>query len=161
MSHPGTIPAGRRVTTSEAETYAAGLEMAAALAPGDIVLLTGNLGAGKTALARGLAAGLGVDPDDVHSPTFTLVNPYQGRCPVHHIDLYRIERALDLDELGLDEILGGDGVAIVEWAERLGPWRPRRCVAIDIEDLGGNRRALTVDDRRVERSGEGGDYSTR
>jgi len=161
MSPGGTIPAGRRVTTSEAETFAAGFEMAGALAPGDIVLLTGNLGAGKTALARGLAAGLGVDPEEVRSPTFTLVNPYRGRCPVHHIDLYRIERALDLDELGLDEIFGGDGVAIVEWAERLGPWRPRRCVAIDIEDLGGSRRALTVDDRRVERSGEGGDYSTR
>jgi tRNA threonylcarbamoyladenosine biosynthesis protein TsaE len=155
------ISAGRRVTRSEAETFATGFDLAGALTPGDIVLLTGNLGAGKTALARGLAAGLGVDPDDVRSPTFTLVNPYRGRCPVYHVDLYRIDKTADLDELGLEEILGGDGVAIVEWAERLGPWRPRLCVAIAIEDLGGNERALVVDDRRVQRTGSGGDYSTR
>lgn len=161
MNRPRPIPAGRRVTRSAAETFAAGFDLAGALEPGDVVLVSGNLGAGKTVLARGLAAGLGVDPDDVRSPTFTLVNPYRGRCPVYHVDLYRIDKAADLDELGLEEILGGDGVAIVEWAERLGPWRPRRCVAITIEDRGGNERALVVEDRRTGPAGSGGDYSTR
>lgn len=155
------IPSGRRVTTGEAATVAAGVEIAACLEPGDVVLLTGDLGAGKTALARGIAAGLGVDPHEVRSPTFTLVNPYRGRCPVYHVDLYRIDKAADLDELGLEEILGGDGVTIVEWAERLGAWRPGRCVAITIEDLGGNGRALTIDDRRAAEEAGGGGYSTR
>jgi tRNA threonylcarbamoyladenosine biosynthesis protein TsaE len=150
---PHPIASGRRVTTGEAATYDAGLEMAAALAPGDVVLLSGDLGAGKTVLARGLAAGLGVDPGEVRSPTFTLVNPYQGRCPVYHVDLYRIDKPADLDELGLEEILGGDGVAIVEWAERLGAWRPRAALVIAIEDRGGSERALVIDDGRG--------YSTR
>jgi tRNA threonylcarbamoyladenosine biosynthesis protein TsaE len=136
------------VARSAAETNEAGRALAAGLRAGDIVLLTGDLGMGKTVFARGLAAGLGVDPDDVRSPTFTLVNPYRGRLPVYHVDLYRIEKETDLDELGLEDILGGDGVAIVEWAERLGPWMPAACVAVRIEDLGDSRRRLTIDDRR-------------
>jgi len=122
---------------------------------GDIVLLHGDLGMGKTVFARGLAAGLGVDPGEVRSPTFTLVNPYHGRLTVYHVDLYRIEGTKDLDELGLEEILGGDGVAVVEWAERLGPYRPRRCVEVRIEDGGGSARRIVVTDAR--RRG----YSTR
>jgi len=147
----------RILTHSERETVLAGTEIAAPLRAGDVVLLTGNLGAGKTALARGLAAGLGVDPQEVRSPTFTLVNPYTGRLPVYHIDLYRIGKDSELDELGLEEILGGDGVAIVEWAERLGPWRPRRFLAITIEDRGGSDREIAIDDRRAGADG----YSTR
>jgi len=143
------------VTRSEAETRSAGEALAAALKVGDIVLLHGDLGMGKTVFARGLAAGLGVDPGEVRSPTFTLVNPYHGRLTVYHVDLYRIEGTKDLDELGLEEILGGDGVAVVEWAERLGPYRPRRCVEVRIEDGGGSARRIVVTDAR--RRG----YSTR
>jgi tRNA threonylcarbamoyladenosine biosynthesis protein TsaE len=137
------------VARSAGETHDAGRTLAASLRAGDIVLLTGDLGMGKTVFARGLAAGLGVDQEAVRSPTFTLVNPYEGRLPVFHVDLYRIEKEADLDELGLEEILGGEGVAIVEWAERLGPWMPRACVAVRIEDGGGNRRRITIDDRRA------------
>lgn len=136
------------VARSAAETFEAGRTLAATLGAGDIVLLTGDLGMGKTVFARGLAVGLGVDPETVRSPTFTLVNPYHGRIPVYHVDLYRIEKDSDLDELGLEEILGGDGVAIVEWAERLGPWMPEVCVAVRIEDLGNSRRRLSIEDRR-------------
>jgi len=136
------------VARSAAETFEAGRTLAATLRAGDIVLLTGDLGMGKTVFARGLAVGLGVDPETVRSPTFTLVNPYHGRIPVYHVDLYRIEKDSDLDELGLEEILGGDGVAIVEWAERLGPWMPGVCVAVRIEDLGNSRRRLSIEDRR-------------
>jgi tRNA threonylcarbamoyladenosine biosynthesis protein TsaE len=152
------VPWSRRVTRSEAETCAAGGEIAAAL---------GNLGSGKTVLARGLSAALGVPPEEVRSPTFTLVNPYRGRCPVYHVDLYRIDKPSELDELGLEEILGGDGVAIVEWAERLGAWRPDDALVITIEDLGGTERALVVEDRRAgpaaggNAPAEGGGYSTR
>jgi tRNA threonylcarbamoyladenosine biosynthesis protein TsaE len=143
------MPQRRLVTRSEAETTALGRDLAADLRAGDVVLLEGVLGAGKTALARGLASGLGVPEDEVRSPTFTLVNPYTGgRLPVHHIDLYRIARASDLDELGLEEILGTDGVAIVEWAERLERWRPPHALVIRFEDQGGSERSIVIEDGR-------------
>ena len=145
----------RVITTSgEQETFALGEELARDLRAGDIVLLRGELGMGKTMLARGLAAGLGVPRDDVHSPTFTLVNPYRGRYPVYHVDLYRIERPAELEELGLEEILGGDGVAIVEWAERLGPYHPVRSLDLLITDGGGSVRHVAITDTRAG-------YSTR
>lgn len=141
--------APRRVPTgSEAETFALGRDLASGLRPADVVLLQGDLGMGKTVLARGLAAGLGVPEEDVRSPTFTLINLYQGRLPVYHIDLYRIDKPAELEELGLEEILGADGVAIVEWAERLGPYRPPRGVLITITDGGGSARTIEIDDTR-------------
>ena len=133
---------------SSEETRAAGRAMAAGLRAGDCVLLEGGLGAGKTEFARGLAEGLGVNPEEVRSPTFTLVNLYPGRVRVYHIDLYRIEKAAELRELGLEEILGTDGVAIVEWPDRLGAYRPRNAVLIHLMDLGGEKREITIDDRR-------------
>ena len=134
------------VTRSESETRERGRALAAELGPGDVVLLTGDLGMGKTVFARGIAVGLGVPDDEVRSPTFTLVNRYDGgRCAVHHIDLYRIEKDGDLEELGLEEILAGEGVAIVEWAERLGPWSPGRAVAVRIADRGGDERSITIE----------------
>jgi tRNA threonylcarbamoyladenosine biosynthesis protein TsaE len=137
-----------RLTHGEAETQALGVELARDLMAGDVVLLHGDLGMGKTVLARGLATGLGVDAEEVHSPTFALIHPYRGRLPVYHIDLYRIEKDADLDELGLEEILGGDGVAIVEWAERLGPYRPRRYLSATVTDRGGSDREVRIEDRR-------------
>jgi tRNA threonylcarbamoyladenosine biosynthesis protein TsaE len=135
------------ITRSEDETRAQGELLARRLRAGDIVLLTGDLGMGKTVFARGIAAGLGVAEADVHSPSFTLVNRYRGRTlTLYHIDLYRIERPGDLDELGLEEILGEDGIAVVEWAERLGPYRPGRAVAVRIADRGGSERAITIED---------------
>ena len=93
-------------------------ELAATLQPGAVLLLSGNLGAGKTAFVRGLAAGLGVDPGDVSSPTFTLVHEYRGgRLPLYHADLYRLDRAA-AEDLGLDQA-GMDGVLAVEWPDRL------------------------------------------
>lgn len=137
------------VTRTEAETREAGRALASDLRPGDTVLLLGHLGMGKTVFARGVAAGLGVPPEDVRSPTFTLINPYRGRVPVHHVDLYRIDKETDLDELGLEEILGGEGVAIVEWAERLGPYRPPACVTVRITDRGGSVRKIEIEDGRA------------
>jgi tRNA threonylcarbamoyladenosine biosynthesis protein TsaE len=144
------------VSRSETETLETGRALSADLRPGDVVLLSGELGMGKTVLTRGIAAGLGVAPGEVHSPTFTLVNRYTGRWPVHHVDLYRVEGPRDLDELGLEEILGGDGVAIVEWAERLGPYRVERALEVTILDRGGNEREVRIEDRRA-----GGTHSSR
>jgi tRNA threonylcarbamoyladenosine biosynthesis protein TsaE len=106
-------------THSELETAALGRELAAALSAGDVVLLVGDLGAGKTAFVRGLAEGLGVHRDEVSSPTFTLVQEYRGgRLPLFHVDLYRLNNSREIDDLGLDEI-ADDGVLAVEWAEKL------------------------------------------
>ena len=142
------MPSRTVVTRSEAATLAEGEELALALRPGDTVLLVGDLGMGKTVFARGVAAGLGVSPEQVRSPSFTLVNRYSGRITVYHIDLYRVDRVEDLDELGLDEVLESDGVAVVEWAERLGPYRPRRFVEVRLTDRGGSERELTIVDAR-------------
>jgi tRNA threonylcarbamoyladenosine biosynthesis protein TsaE len=108
-------------TRSEAETAAVAHDLAARLDAGFVVLLYGELGAGKTAFVRGLAEGLGVQPDEVSSPTFTLVQEYRGgRLTLVHADLYRLDNPREFDDLGLDEI-GADGVIAIEWAEKLPP----------------------------------------
>lgn len=140
------------VTRSEAETRRVGRRLGDTLRAGDTVLLHGDLGMGKTVLVRGIAAALGVPEDEIRSPTFTLVNPHHGRLPIYHIDLYRIERVEDLDELGLEEIIGGDGIALIEWGERAGPYRPARCVEVTLIDGGEDRREIRIDDRRAAAS---------
>ena len=108
-----------RVTTSENETQAVARELAGTLRAGDVLLLAGELGAGKTTFVRGLAEGLGIDPEAVSSPTFTLLHEYRGgRLTLYHADLYRLDRAAT-DDLGLDETGVRDGVLAIEWPERL------------------------------------------
>ena len=107
-------------TQSPEETLSLGEKIGRHLAAGDIVCLFGELGAGKTTLTQGIARGLGVPKKEyVRSPTFTIVNQYEGKLPVFHIDLYRIASSQDLENLGLEETLENGGVAIVEWAEKL------------------------------------------
>ena len=113
------MPTKTIVTASESETAAVGRELASRLSAGSIVLLFGDLGAGKTAFVRGLAGGLGIPPDEVSSPTFTLMQEYRGgRASLFHVDLYRLDDPREIDDLGLDEIAAG-GVLAVEWAEKL------------------------------------------
>jgi tRNA threonylcarbamoyladenosine biosynthesis protein TsaE len=108
-----------RITHSEAETAAAGRELASTLEAGAVVLLYGDLGAGKTAFVRGIAEGLGISPADVTSPTFTLVQEYRGgRLRLYHADLYRL-RSIEVDDLGLDEMTLEGGVVAIEWPDRL------------------------------------------
>ncbi len=108
------------VTRSEAETRAMGEKMGKMLRPGDFVALYGELGSGKTRFAQGVALGVGVDPDiHVTSPTYTILNEYEGVCPLYHFDLYRLGGDTDIAELGFDEYFHGKGVCVVEWAERL------------------------------------------
>lgn len=128
---------------SEAETRALAMRMAASLQPGAVLLLSGDLGAGKTAFTKGLAEGLGLDPADVTSPTFTLVHEYRGgRLPLIHVDLYRLDRA-DLDEIGLDQDLADVGVTVVEWSERLSR-RIAGAIGVSIADRGGDAREITI-----------------
>jgi tRNA threonylcarbamoyladenosine biosynthesis protein TsaE len=140
------------ITHSEAETAAVGQEVAAALSSGDVVLLYGDLGAGKTAFVKGLAEGLGVERDDVNSPTFTIVQEYRGgRLPLFHVDLYRLSDPREIDDLGLEEI-AADGVMAIEWADkltgdaRLTPARCEHCVRVRIEHREGDSRMIRIDD---------------
>jgi tRNA threonylcarbamoyladenosine biosynthesis protein TsaE len=127
-------------THSEEETAAVARELAAQLMPGDVLLLSGTLGAGKTAFVRGLASGLGIDPHEVSSPTFTLMHEYRGgRLRLYHVDLYRLERTAT-DELGLEEMGASDGVLAIEWPERLThPIAGARHIVIEIVDEGTRR----------------------
>ena len=108
-----------RTSNSEDETIVIARELAATLQPGAVLVLSGQLGAGKTAFVRGLAAGLGIDPDDVSSPTFTLVHEYRGgRLALYHADLYRLEKTTT-EDLGLEEQGVAEGVLAIEWPDRL------------------------------------------
>jgi tRNA threonylcarbamoyladenosine biosynthesis protein TsaE len=124
-----------RITHSEEETASLARELTAGLAAGAVLLLSGQLGAGKTAFVRGLAAGLGVDPDEVSSPTFTLVHEYRGRrLTLYHADLYRLEKVAT-EDLGLEEMGVSDGVLAIEWPDRLAHSLPgAREVQIEIVD---------------------------
>ena len=126
---------------SEDATADIGARLGRSLRAGSVVLLEGELGAGKTAFVRGLAAGLGVEDDQVSSPTFTLVQEYRGRLPLLHADLYRISAA-ESDDLGLDE-LGPRGVVAIEWAEKL-TRRPPGAIEVVIENLGDDQRRITI-----------------
>ena len=124
-----------RVTHSEDETETVAREVAADVKAGDVILLSGNLGAGKTAFVRGLAAGLGIDPEEVSSPTFTLVHEYRGgRLTLYHADLYRLDRVAT-DDLGLEEMGVADGVLAIEWPDRLSHALPgARRIDIEVVD---------------------------
>lgn len=131
------------ITANEEETSAAGEALGRDLKPGDVVLLFGDLGAGKTAFVRGMARGVGADPDDVSSPTFTIVQEYAGRsATLYHVDLYRLESA-EIDDLGLDDLVSSDGIVAIEWAER---WkgRPDDVTEVRLEHRGEDRRAIDI-----------------
>lgn len=132
------------VTSSEAETESVGAELGATFRGGEVVLLSGELGAGKTAFVRGLARGLGADPEEVASPTFVLLTSYPGRLTLHHADLYRISGAGDDLELGLEELPGPAGVLAVEWAERLSISVWDRPLGVLLEHAGGDRRRIQI-----------------
>jgi tRNA threonylcarbamoyladenosine biosynthesis protein TsaE len=129
---------------SPEQTQLVGHELALTLPVPGVVLLCGALGTGKTTLTRGLAGGLGLaDPASVHSPSFTIVNVYKGRCPIYHVDLYRLHGERDLHSIGLEDFLGRDGITIVEWGEQL-PYDGKVALVIEIEDAGGDERFLKI-----------------
>jgi tRNA threonylcarbamoyladenosine biosynthesis protein TsaE len=135
------------LSRSEAETAAVAWELAAGFQGGEVVLLTGELGAGKTAFVRGLARGLGADPEEVASPTFVLLTAYPGRLVLHHADLYRLRGDGDERELGLEELPGPAGVLAIEWAERLRetPWG--KSVRVELSHAGDDQRTIRIEER--------------
>jgi tRNA threonylcarbamoyladenosine biosynthesis protein TsaE len=141
------VPTPQVITTrSELETTNLGESLGRSLEPGSTLLLVGDLGAGKTTLVRGIAKGLGVDPDEVSSPTFVLINEYRGRVTLHHVDLYRIDGAA-IDDLGLEELSASGGVVVIEWADRL-PRLFAGAVRITIADKGDTVREIVVESLR-------------
>lgn len=137
------------VTHSVEETTALGERLAAGWSPGTVVALSGDLGAGKTALTKGIARGLGVT-DTITSPTFTLVNEHAARDGrrLYHVDLYRLDRPQQAVEIGIEEELASDGWTIIEWAEKLGDVLPVDAVRIHIEIVGENERRISVTESR-------------
>ena len=131
------------ITYSEADTEKVAGDLAATLNAGDVLLLSGDLGAGKTTFVRGLAKGLGVDPEEVSSPTFALVHEYRGgRLTLYHADLYRLDRTAT-DDLGLEEIGVDDGILAIEWPDRLARDMPgARWVTLEV--VGDSSRRITV-----------------
>jgi len=143
---------GERVTSNRDETFDLGKQFGEQLAGGEIILLSGPLGAGKTVFVKGLASALGIDPEEVTSPSFTLVNPYEARLPLFHLDLYRLDEgaaaahAVDLDELLNDE----RAVVVIEWAERLGAYPlPDNVWRISISGDGEAPRRISIAARAV------------
>jgi tRNA threonylcarbamoyladenosine biosynthesis protein TsaE len=122
--------------------------------PGDVVLLAGDLGAGKTAFAQGFGAALGVD-EPITSPTFTLVNRYEGRLPLHHLDVYRLDRLEEVSDLGLEEFLDEEGVVLIEWGDRITPVLPADFLEVRITLGDGD------DDRVLEFTAVGTRWSAR
>jgi len=134
-----------RVTHSPEETVLFGREIALHLAPPCLVLLEGDLGAGKTTLVKGIVAALGAaSEDEVTSPSFTLVHEYGSQGRVYHVDLYRIEGARDLATLGLEDVSSQAATVLVEWGEKLEPRAPLPWVKIRMEHLGGDDRRILV-----------------
>jgi tRNA threonylcarbamoyladenosine biosynthesis protein TsaE len=128
---------------SPQETEALGHQIGRTLRSGAVLGLSGELGAGKTCFARGVARALGVG-GPVTSPTFTLVNEYRGTLTVYHVDAYRTAGPAELSDLGLDEYFDGEGVTVVEWADKLGSLLPPRAIWVDIAGVGDEPRTITV-----------------
>jgi tRNA threonylcarbamoyladenosine biosynthesis protein TsaE len=139
------------LSNSPEETRKIGFELARSLSVPSVILLQGNLGAGKTTLTRGIVQGLGVDDSGVvNSPSYTLVNIYHGMCPIYHVDLYRLEGERDLYSIGLDDFLGNDGVTIIEWSERLST-EIDDAIVIKIDDAGDEKRQLRIFSSKLSR----------
>lgn len=141
------LPHGQFTSSSPEQTFNLGHQLGARLEGGEILLLSGPLGAGKTIFVKGICAALGIDEEDVTSPSFTLVNPYAGRLQLYHLDLYRLEQgasaahAVDLDDLLADE----SAVIVIEWAERMGPYPlPENVWQIDIAGDGDDPRTVVI-----------------
>src|SRR5579863_2269497 len=136
------------ITHSPEETIALGRTLASSLAPPQIVLLRGDLGAGKTTLVKGIAAGFrAAGEDDVTSPTFTLVHEYRGpSATLYHIDLYRVDTPRELETLGLDDLMSENSVLLIEWGDKFPRFERERDVEIALERISENERRVRVSD---------------
>ena len=142
------MPSQEHITHSADETIALGRRLAAQLRPPKVVLLTGDLGSGKTTIIKGIAEGLqAASREDVSSPTFTLIHEYRGpQSDIYHVDLYRVDTPRQLETLGLDDLLSGRSLILLEWGEKFERFRRERDLEIRIERLGEDDRCITISD---------------
>jgi tRNA threonylcarbamoyladenosine biosynthesis protein TsaE len=137
-------------THSPEETQAIGEKIGRTLKPGDVIALIGDLGSGKTCLTQGIARGVGLAPDEVvNSPSYILINEYEAKIPLYHIDLYRLPDHGDILELGLDEYLEGDGICIIEWADRMLDLLPENHLRIEISWEDESTRTIQLQNKGV------------
>jgi len=132
------------ISQSEKETINFASQFAKYLKPTDIICLKGNLGAGKTTFVKGLARGLKIKQSEVNSPTFVLMNIYQGKLPLYHFDFYRIDDVQLIGGIGYDEFLYGKGVTVIEWADKMGALIPKKYISIDMKVRGEHQREIKV-----------------
>ena len=142
------------VTRSTAETVQLGREIGRLLGPGNVVTMIGELGSGKTHLIKGIAAGMGVKRSaGLSSPSFALIQAYCGRIPFYHIDVYRLASEGEAEQLGLHEYMGGEGVAVIEWADRIPSLLPKELLEIHLRYLGQHRRQIHIHGEGLQMQG--------
>ncbi len=132
------------ISHSPQETIKLGTKIASHAAPGDIICLFGDMGGGKTTLVKGIAQGLKVDPNQVNSPTFVLFNIYEGKIPLYHFDLYRLEDRREILGLGYEEYFYGNGIAVVEWAQKLKNLMPEEYLSVEFHYSGQDQRLIKI-----------------
>lgn len=132
------------LSKSPQETIKLGQNLAQRLKKGDIICLSGDLGSGKTTFVKGLAKGFKISHKRVNSPTFVLMNIYQGKIPIYHFDLYRLETVKQIEGIGCEEFFYGQGVSVIEWAEKLGTLMPERCIRIEFKHGKNNQRLIKI-----------------
>jgi len=137
------------ITNSARETMLVGEKLAKELKPGDIIALSGNLGSGKTTFTKGLGKGLGVKyPGRINSPTFVLIKEYDGKMPLYHLDLYRLDDLKEIENLAIEEYIYGNGVTVIEWAEKIKCILPKKHILVKLRIKGDHKREVLVEDLR-------------
>lgn len=134
------------ISRSPIQTEEIAREFAETVLPGSVVSLYGGLGAGKTRFVRGFVKAFGISPDEVDSPTFTIINEYHGETPIYHFDFYRLDDVREAIEIGAEEYFYGDGVCLIEWPERISGLLPSDCINITLTIKGKTTREISIDD---------------
>jgi len=137
------------ITNSPAETIKLGQDLAKGLSKGDVIALYGDLGSGKTTFTKGIGKGLGVkDPRHINSPSFVLIKEYGADIPMYHLDLYRLDNLQDIEDVAIEEYIYGDGVSIIEWAEKIRNILPEKHIAVRFIVKGEEKRDIKIEDLR-------------
>ncbi len=137
------------LTRSAKETIGLGEKLAERLSRGDVVALHGDLGSGKTTFTKGVGKGLGVkNTRQINSPTFVLIKEYEARVPMYHIDLYRLDNLKAIEDIAIEEYIYGDGIAVIEWAEKVKGFLPKKHIAVKFQIKDENKREIEIEDLR-------------
>jgi len=135
------------ITHNRDETIKLGENLAKKLSKGDVVALCGDLGSGKTTFTKGIGKGLGIkDPSHINSPTYVLIKEYKGKIPLYHIDLYRLDNLKDIEDISIEEYIYGDGITVIEWAEKIQSLLPKEHISVKFIVRGEDKREIKIED---------------